>query len=214
MFSLFQITILSHKQLPLKHCSVWSQPRGPCIAISSRCGLCLASYLCVDCVSERPLEWMTVGHQTLFLSKTVCLKRYSCPRQFVSNVSPVEDSLSQTSFLAKTVCLKRYPCPRQFVSKVIPVEDSLSQTSFLSKTVVSNVIPVQDSLSQTSFLSKTVCLKRHTCPRQFVSNVIPVPDSLKRFTCPRQFVSNVIPDQDSLSQTLYLSNTVCLKRYS
>ena len=131
-----------------------------------------------------------------------------------SNVIPVQDSLSQTLFLAKTVCLKRYSCPRQFVFNVSPVEDSLSQTSFLAKTVVSNVIPVQDSLSQTSFLSKTVCLKRHSCPRQFVSSVIPVQDSLSQTSYLSQTVSNVLPVQDSLSQTLYLTKTVCLKRYT
>ena len=48
-FSLFQITIYSHKQLPPKHSSVLSQPHHPCIPISSHCMLCLSARLLIVC---------------------------------------------------------------------------------------------------------------------------------------------------------------------
>ena len=112
-----------------------------------------------DCRSSNVIPVQDSLSQTLFLSKTVYLKRYSCPRQFVSNVIPVEDSLSPTLFLYNTVCLKRHSCPRQFVLNVIPVQDSLKRYT-CPRQFVSNIILVQHSLSQNVFVSDVLFFRQ------------------------------------------------------
>ena len=108
MFSLFQITIHSHKQLQLpftpKHSSILFQPHRPPIPISSRCVLCLS--VCLFC-PRIPISTRCVLHLS------VCLFRpYLCPLRFVVYLSacfvPVFPSLS-FAFCGLSVCLF---CPR------------------------------------------------------------------------------------------------------